>query len=118
MDVNELIDAAAQAAVEHEEVPPQVAELLAGRRQDGTYALTDAVFSIYFPEEDRAANLANRREAQAEGRNPDHSQGAMSLAQMRESAFRQVNYTMLTSNGVSPVAARATINAAIERGNY
>ena len=118
MDVNELIDAAAQAAVEHEEVPPQIAELLAGRREDGTYALTDFAFGVYFPEEEREANLAKRRDAQAEGRNPDHSQGAMSLPQMRESAFRQTNYTLLTSNGVPPVEARATINAAIESGNY
>lgn len=118
MDVNELIDAAAQAAVEHEEVPPQIAELLAGRREDGTYALTDYAFAVYFPEDEREANLAKRREEQAEGRNPDHCQGAMSLAQMRESAFRQLNYTMLTSNGVPPVEARATINAAIESGNY
>lgn len=118
MDLNELLDAAAQAAVEHVDLPPQVAELLAGRRPDGTYALTDYAFGVYFPEEDRAGNLANRREAQAQGRNPDHSQGSMSLAQMRESAFRQLNYALLTGNGGSPVIARETINAAIESGNY
>ncbi|WP_080917829.1 hypothetical protein [Manganibacter manganicus] len=117
MEITELIDAAAKAAVEHVELPPHVAELLAGRRQDGTYALTDYAFGVYFPEEDRAANLANRRNAQTEGRNPDDYTGSASLAQMRESAFRQVNYALLTSGGVPPVTARETINAAIERGN-
>lgn len=117
MDITELIDAAARAAVEHVELPPQLTELLAGKRPDGLYALTDFVLGVYFPEDERAANLAERRAAQAEGQNPDTRQAAMSLSQMRESAFRQVNYALLTSNGVPPVEARETINAAIERGN-
>lgn len=118
MDITELIDAAAQAAVEQTEIPPQVAELLAGRRPDGTYVLTDYAFGIYFPEDARVLNAANRRVAEAEGRNPNDCAASMTVQQMRESAFRQLNYAFLTGEGVSPVAARATINAAIESGNY
>lgn len=120
MDITELIDAAARAAVEHDDVRPPVREALAGlkQRSDGLYAVPEGAFAVYFSAEKQRENAAKRAELRASGFNPDEFGGAMTPAQMRESAFRQLNYFILTeTQGVSPVAARAQITAAIERGD-
>lgn len=114
MDITELIDRAAQAAVEHDDVPASVREAFADMKQraDGLYNVPAAAFNVYFPPEKQREHAA----AIAAGR---ADSGWLSPAEQRESAFRQLNYFIATEiHGIPPIEARGKINAAIESGDF
>lgn len=120
MDLTELIDRAARAAVEHE--PNMLNEICSyfgtHRRPDGLFAISDRIIALYFPgKEDAEAIERAGRGVIINGENVPTDPEIFPAHLRPESAFRSFNYTIATALGEHPVATREKINAAIMRGD-